>query len=77
MIIASAIIKDRIIYTGKRHHNIIWNNEKGFFNNCEQGFITETGQFVSRKDALKIAEKCNQIIRRSCSGDELYSEDVW
>lgn len=77
MIVQSAIIKDGIIYTGSRHHNIINSNPKGFFYNCEQGFITDKGNFVSREEALKIATECNQIIKRTGGGDILFSEDVW
>ncbi|MBQ2639209.1 MAG: hypothetical protein IJF92_00380 [Bacilli bacterium] len=32
MIIASAIFKEKVIYIGKRHNNIINSHEKGFFN---------------------------------------------
>lgn len=77
MITESAIIKEGIIYTGRRHHNIINDNVKQFFNGCEQGFITDTGEFVSREEALKIAIECNQIIKKCGNSEVLYSEDVW
>lgn len=54
--------------------NIDWNKS-------EQGFITNTGLFVSRIQAWKIAEKTKQIINR-CGGDNanggtLYSENLY
>jgi hypothetical protein len=44
----------------------------------EQGFLTSTGRFVGREEALSIARAANQIIKR-CGGDEdeLYSENLW
>lgn len=49
MIIASAIMKvtdnSVLLYTGKRHSDIINNEEKGYLKNCVQGFITEEGDF--------------------------------
>jgi hypothetical protein len=42
-----------------------------------QGFVDNKGNFLTRKEALLIAEKENQIIRR-CGGDvELYSENLY
>lgn len=45
----------------------------------DQGFLTDTGRFVGREEALKIAEAAGQIIKRSAGDNsrELYSEDVW
>lgn len=40
----------------------------------EQGFITNTGKFVSRKTAARLALKAGQISREKRS---LTSEDVW
>ena len=44
----------------------------------EQGFLTSEGTFVNRTEALFIARKANQIIRK-VGGDnlELYSENLW
>jgi len=86
-IVAAAIRSRRsdIIYyldPPARHHNIIHimplvgigpKRERG-----RQGFLTSTGRFVDRKEALLIARAANQIIRR-CGGDEeeLFSENLW
>ena len=45
----------------------------------EQGFLTNKGRFVNRKEAMKIAKEQNQIIRLSGSpnSDILFSEDLY
>jgi hypothetical protein len=43
----------------------------------EQGFITDTGRFVDRKDALEIAKESGQIIEKHGNFKVLYSEDMW
>lgn len=43
----------------------------------EQGFITNTGRFVDRYEARKIAEAAAQLIERAMNLPQLYSEDVW
>ncbi len=43
-----------------------------------QGFLTNTGRFVDRKEALRIAIEVNQIINMSdTNGTELFSEDLY
>lgn len=45
----------------------------------EQGFLTNKGRFVGRKEAMKIAKEQNQVIRLSGSSnpDILFSEDLY
>lgn len=45
----------------------------------EQGFLTNKGRFVSRKEAMEIAKAQNQVIRLSGSpnSDILFSEDLY
>lgn len=45
----------------------------------EQGFLTNKGRFVSRKEAMEIAKAQNQVIRLSGSPnpDILFSEDLY
>lgn len=75
MITLAAIIKDGEIYTGKRHAWIFWSKPIGFFKYgyVDQGFVTNTGSFVGRKEAAEIAFKCGQI---DFLKDELFSEDI-
>jgi len=42
-----------------------------------QGFITNTGRFVDRVEALEIAVTADQIIEGRRLSRELFSEDVW
>lgn len=45
----------------------------------KQGFLTNKGRFVGRKEAMKIAKAQNQVIRLSGSpnSDILFSEDLY
>lgn len=45
----------------------------------EQGFLTNKGRFVGRKEAMEIAKAQNQVIRLSGSpnSDILFSEDLY
>ncbi len=43
----------------------------------EDGFMTNTGRFVNREEALKIAEKADELsVERGHEGSRLYSEDL-
>jgi hypothetical protein len=66
-----------------RHHDIIrhmsgvgWSPAKIAL--CEQGFVTDTGRFVDRKSAWRIADAAGQISRLP-GGVEglLFSENLW
>ena len=41
------------------------------------GFLSSTGKFVNRVDALAIATKANQLIRKIDPKDHLFSEDLF
>jgi len=75
MIVESAILKDGVIHTGRRHHNIL-NSAKPFgaLKNGEQGFVTDKGEFVNRQEAARIAFECGQIKEMK---KDLYSEDLY
>ena len=78
MIIAPAIkTKDGEIYASRNSHSEILMLYPDKFKYAEQGFITSECKFVDRKEALKIARKYNQIIKKSVDNDELYSEDIF
>lgn len=42
-----------------------------------QGFVTNTGRFVGRVEALAIAKQAGQAIKKNGSKRYLYSEDLW
>ncbi len=94
MIVAAAIrINHAVISMAApaRHHDILrqiaglyapndrphWSYEAE-----EQGFITDSGEFLGRVPALVHAIQCGQPMRRvitdmSYQGQELFSEDLW
>lgn len=42
-----------------------------------QGFVTSDGEFVSRKEALRIATEAGQTIVKSGNQFHLFSEEIW
>jgi hypothetical protein len=79
-----------IMYEGKlwslprpnRHHNIIRViaacNGVGIKGPNVQGFLTDQGRFVDRKEALQIALAAGQVLNPDdVRGARLYSEDLW
>jgi hypothetical protein len=79
MIKQAAILKDGIIYEGKRHSDIFQNTLpfgclKG--EDAIQGFVTDDGKFLNRKQAAQHAIRCRQIISLKWPPN-LYSEDLY
>ena len=78
MIKSAAIRKCGIIYTGNRHCDILYDAYRTTpriqlgTEDSEQGFVTNTGEFVTREEGAKIAFECGQI---SEPKETLYSED--
>lgn len=53
---------------------------KELFNdkNTEQGFITTTGEFVNRRQGLRLALAAGQVLEENLvAPPELFSEDLW
>ena len=65
-----------LIYCGLRHPNILWQSKAVSRNPQHQGFLTSTGRFVSREEALIIALNNNQVIGE-IYGNRLYSENLY
>lgn len=77
MIKESAILKDGIIYTGKRHSDIIRQmiiNGISVVRPRIDGFVTDDGKFVDRKEAGQIAFESGQIKNPTSL---LFSEDLY
>lgn len=76
----AAIRQDKQIYTGKRHHLIISdmveNHKISPPIKGEQGFVTDSGEFVDRITAAKIALESGQIEKLNYPPN-LYSEDLY
>ena len=64
-----------LIHCGHRHANILWQSKLISRHPDHQGFLTNKGRFVDRKEGLKIAIKNNQLINPP--RNELYSEDLY
>ena len=83
-VIVCAAIKNKSgdIICGARHYDPIMSNQIRTSTHdwfcCEQGFIDQFGNFLSREEAFYIAKNKNQIIRK-CGGDEnkLFSENLY
>jgi hypothetical protein len=74
-----------------RHHNILHSlvgqiadeyierTNESYVQQVE-GFLTDKGEFLDRRQAFLHARKCGQRITRPADGyqgDELFSEDLW
>ena len=63
-----------------RHHNVIsMMAEKGYGagDMHDQGFITNTGRFVDRREALVIARTNGQLREKLGVEGLLFSEEIW
>lgn len=80
-IIASAILYNGIIYTGKRHPNIISDMRTKYLifdkqATRYQGFILDDGTYVDRIQGAGLAIQYGQIKKLNWPPN-LYSEDLW
>ena len=75
-IVAAALRCGSRIYIGKNHAECFRLETMGTLRGAEQGFLTETGVFIDRKLALKIAKHYKQIKFKHPPEDELFSEDL-
>jgi len=83
MIIASAIKFNNKIFLGRGHSAIVL-QIKLKYRDCklkispqEQGFYTDDGRFLSRKEARQHAIDCNQVKEEDLYCDDFTSEDIW
>ncbi len=75
-------ISDGFIFVGKRHGDVIRSLlEQGITILRKEfipGFVTDTGEFVDRQEAYKIAVSCGQIKDTASDGARvLFSEDLY
>lgn len=75
-IIASALRNTDKVYKGKTHADCFVQEPKGVLKCAEQGFLTDNGVFVDRKQALKIAKHYKQIKKKHPPKNILMSEDL-
>jgi hypothetical protein len=88
-----AEVKDLICFVPHpgRHHNVLHAMHEQFYENPNlsrtddsykgevQGFLTDTGEFLNRGQALKHVLDCGQHLLKESArrGEELFSEDLW
>lgn len=80
MILAAAILKDGVIYTGKRHGHIIRDTPEHFDVGTKpnvQGFVDHEGNFLNREEGALHAKLCGQVEKLKFHSTELCSEDLW
>lgn len=72
----AAILKNGIIYKGKRHKDIIMSTPKhiNIRKGGTDGFVTTSGVFLDRKQAAKLAYQMGQIKKMVF---ELESEHIY
>lgn len=81
MIIAAAVRIGGNIYDGSNHgdaiRNAVANGVTERIKSKHQGFITDDGQFLSRREAWEYAKHTGQIVTDNNVPRELFSEDLW
>lgn len=73
---SAALRKNGVVYTGLRHNEIFRQRPFGELYDAEQGFVTDEGLFVTREQALAIANECGQIKKKHPPYNKLMSEDI-
>jgi hypothetical protein len=78
VIVSAAVRYNGKIYEGSRHPKImgfIWAmNPYQKITQEDQGFVDNTGKFLSREEAAKVAFEAGQTTRLKST---LFSEDLW
>ena len=81
MIDKAAIKRGERVWTGRRHGEIILamleEGEAPPVPQREQGFVTETGEWLNRQEAFEHAVKCGQLPVGIQGSRMLISEMVW
>lgn len=82
-IIAAAVIFDEEVWhlpSPARHHHVLWAIDQVHPGRAieahVQGFMTNTGRFVEREEAARIASMAGQVGKLSAP-PHLFSEDLW
>jgi len=79
-IVCAANRKDGRIITGARHYDKVMREQMiaseglEWWRSCEQGFINQFGEFLTREEAWVIANANGQIMRESTIQGTLFSE---
>jgi hypothetical protein len=83
MITHAAIKHNEVVYTGKRHSDIMKEIMKAHpeikhFTKYQQGFVTDRGEYLTRKEAFVYAIIHKQVRQENLINKNiLTSEDLW
>jgi len=84
IVVCAANRKDGIIFCGARHCDSVMRSQANMMQgmkltNCEQGFIDQFGDFLTREEALKIVITNGQPFNaeRNGSTTKLFSEGLY
>ena len=78
-LVKAAIKQNGVVYTGRRHNEIIFNMVRAgiVLTEAVQGFLTSEDRFLTRNEALKVAIAAGQVRRENIKGGTLTSENLW
>jgi hypothetical protein len=82
-VVSAAMMRDGRIITGARHFDRIMKAQMEateglkWWNSCEQGFIDQFGDFMSREVAWVVAVHQKQIFQQCSAPGTLYSENLY
>lgn len=76
MIVAAAIRQGQLLWTGKRHGLEVFKQTGQKVLSHQQGFVLDTGEFVTREEASRIALDTGQVATLRYP-NELFSEEWW
>ena len=79
-LIAAAVLLDDKLWANKRHDRCILQVAQGvgkLVKRDMQGFLTDSGHFLSRSVALLVADHTGQVDASNLLGCDLTSEDLW
>lgn len=86
VVVCAACRKDDVIVAGARHYDKVMRSQLKAMNEptpveWEEGFIDQFGDFLTREEAMEIAQAAGQKVdvERGCGGQQntLYSEGLY
>jgi hypothetical protein len=82
-VVCAAMFKEGRIITGARHFDKVMvaqmkaSEGLAWWRSCQQGFIDQFGDFMTREEAWVVAETNGQIFRDVSTAGCLYSENLY
>ena len=82
-VVSAAMRKDGRLIVGPRHFDKVMRAQMRategikWWRSCEQGFIDQFGDFMTREEAWEVAEAADQLLRDCGTSGRLYSEHLY